>query len=133
MERKKAHRKPQDQRREEYDASATSSSDEENDVMNALTFIALDNMDECNRKEWIKEKKIGNLAGLEGCQRMARDMVRRERGAGRDAYTPGRGNLLASEVAKNAGLDVGPHGRGDTYQDQQRVVQLCQQKPRGQH
>ena len=99
LERKKAHRKPQDQRREEYDPSATSSSDGENDVMNALTFIALDNMDECNRKEWIKEKKIGNLAGLEGCQRMARDMVRRERGAGRDAYTPGRGNL-ASGVAK---------------------------------
>ena len=40
------------------------SSNEEDELNNALTFVALDNMDEGNRAEWIKEKKMKSLSGF---------------------------------------------------------------------
>ena len=41
----------------------------------ALTFVALDNMDEANRKDWMQESRIKKLSGLPGAERMARSMV----------------------------------------------------------
>ena len=51
-----------------------------------MSFVALDNMDEDNRKEWMKEGKMKQLSGLAGCKRMAQNILRAQREAARDAY-----------------------------------------------
>ena len=82
--------------------SSCSGQEEDGGVNSALTFFALDNMDEDNRKEWLKEKLPQKLSGFAGCKRMARDMVRAEREAARDTYVDGikKNNPSASGVGK---------------------------------
>lgn len=46
-------------------------------------------MDGGNRTEWLKDNKIKELTGIAGCQRMARNIVRREREEGGYHYKPG--------------------------------------------
>ena len=59
-------------------------------------------MDEENRKAWMKEGKIKKLSGLEGCKRMAHNLLREEREAARDNYVKGgkNGNSSVSGVDK---------------------------------
>jgi hypothetical protein len=59
-------------------------------------------MDEGNRAEWIKEKKMKSLSGLKGCKRMVRQIIRQERQARHDTHAGGQKtiNPLASGVAK---------------------------------
>ena len=60
-ERKKRSRKPKAPadggKHSDTSSASSTSSDDGDEVNNALTFVALDNMDESNRSEWIKEKK----------------------------------------------------------------------------
>ena len=56
---------------------------------NALSFVALDNMDEDNRKEWMKEGEMKQLSGLAGCKRMAQHILRAEREAAHNTYVHG--------------------------------------------
>ena len=64
-ERKKRCRPPKNPEDNHSDAGSSSmSSNEKDELNNALTFVALDNMDEGNRAEWIKEKKMKSLSGL---------------------------------------------------------------------
>ncbi len=64
---------------EHSEASVSSSSSEDEGKNAALSFAALDGMDDCNSKEWKKEHKFHKLMGMEGVQRMARRIVREER------------------------------------------------------
>ena len=90
-ETKKARRQAKEPHGDEGGDRESSSSEEEHDhgMNNALPFVALDNMDEDNRKEWMKEGKMKQLPGLAGCKRMTQDILRAEREAARDAYVNG--------------------------------------------
>ena len=90
-ETKKERRQAKEPHGDEGGDQESSSSEEEHDhgMNNALSFVALDNMDEDNRKEWMKEGKMKQLSGLAGCKRMAQDILRAEREAARDAYVNG--------------------------------------------
>ena len=93
-ETKKARRQAKEPHGDEGGDRESSSSEEEHDhgMNNALSFVALDNMDEDNRKEWMKEGKMKQLPGLAGCKRMAQDILRAEREAARNAYVNGGKN-----------------------------------------
>ena len=97
-ETKKVRRQAKEPHGDEGGDQESSSSEEEHD--HGLTFVALDNMDEDNRKEWMKEGKMKQLSGLAGCKRMAKDILRADREAARDAYVNGdkKGNSSVSGV-----------------------------------
>ena len=55
-------------------------------LRNAVSCVALDNLDEDDRKEWMNEGKMKQLSGLAGCKRMAQDILKAEREAALSAF-----------------------------------------------
>ena len=98
--RRQAKKEPHEDDEGGDQESSPSEERHDNGINNALSFVSLDNMDENNRNEWMKDGKMKQLSGLAGCKRMAHNILRAEREAARDTYVNGgkKGNSSVSGV-----------------------------------
>ena len=92
--------RPDEEVDNDSEATSCSSSGDDASITAALSYAALDGMDDDNSREWKKERKFKKMMGFDGARRMAQRIVREEREGtyqyhahgtpGQKKYTSGR-------------------------------------------